>query len=113
MRLKTITLSLMGLIASGAADDVTILTYCGGAVFCDSANSMWHTSFGQFPIDANEGCRDPPWVPYLNSICFDWGNQRGHFYYDNHPKRCLQQWTSNALTSQLSMQRWKEVSCTW
>lgn len=113
MRLSTIMLPLAGLIARVAADELTVLTHCGiGA--CDSSKAMWHSMMGQFPINANEGCRDPPDVPSLNSICFDWGNGRAHFYYDNQPKRCLQKWTSNGLNwPDLSMQGWKEVTCTW
>ncbi|KAK3900606.1 hypothetical protein C8A05DRAFT_17104 [Staphylotrichum tortipilum] len=106
-------LPLLGLITGAAAEDVTIMTYCGPWGSCTSETAMWHSILGHFRINANEGCRDPPDVPYLNSICFDWGNQRAHFFYDNHPKRCLQQWTSHPLFLFTSMQRWREVACTW
>ena len=114
MRLTTMLLPLLGLITGAAAEDVDIVTYCDPFSGCTSQTAMWHSIWGHFRINANEGCRDArPDVPGLNSICFDWGNQRAHFYYDNQGKRCLRQWSSNSLFGSTSMQRWKEAACTW
>jgi hypothetical protein len=85
---------------------------------CDSSNALWHTAYGAFPINANEGCRDPD-VPGMTSICFDWGNGRGHFYFQGQGKRCFRKWSDLEVglcwdeLGRCSILRWNEVACTW
>ncbi|KAH7320761.1 hypothetical protein B0I35DRAFT_459505 [Stachybotrys elegans] len=41
-------------------------------------------------------------------ICMDWGNRRGHFYFDGQSKRCLVQTYDGGL-----YREWSEVGCWW
>ncbi|KAK4124568.1 hypothetical protein N657DRAFT_644806 [Parathielavia appendiculata] len=83
---------------------------------CDS-EGYWYTAFGSYRIDANEGCRDPPDVPSMNTICMDWGNKRGHFYFDGQAKRCIRMTSDTPFGcgpgATCAFSNWDEVSCTW
>ncbi|KAK4124570.1 hypothetical protein N657DRAFT_644809 [Parathielavia appendiculata] len=109
MRLRT--LAVLSCLASFATADYMIArTECFAR--CDSRASTWYTAYGSYWIDANEGCRDPPDVPAMNQICMDWGNQRGHFYFDGQSRRCIRK-TSEWAEGTRAVSRWDEVACTW
>jgi hypothetical protein len=116
MRLTiSLLLPLVGLISPVAmADDLTVFLYCDSR--CHAESGMWHSMLGQYAINAEAGCRynGDTGIPYLEEICFDWINNRGHFYYQNGPKRCLQQWSSVEISlAHGALKRWKEVGCSW
>jgi hypothetical protein len=91
---------ILGLIAvlvtTVAADAMVSYTMCLGP--CYSWRAIWYTSFGAFTVDASEGCRDPPDVPGMWSLCMDWGNSRGHFMMDGQPKRCIRKQASRGTS---------------
>lgn len=93
------------------ADYAIFYTFCGFG--CDS-RYMWVDAFGSYGLfDGNEGCRDNPGPPGMSSICFDWGNRRGHFFYVNQPKRCFKQiWTRDPESAR-AIADWSETPCTW
>ena len=123
MRLNAVALSFLALATTIVADEMTVLTYCHWTgTFCSSAWGLWRSAYGSYWIDANEGCRDPD-PPGMNTICMDWGNSRAHFYFDGQGKRCLTKWSDLGIGScdsgdyngsgSCSIQKWKEVACTW
>jgi len=57
--------------APAAADTVTILTWqerLGNPFRFDSRQAIWHTDFGSYHTDAQEGCRNPG-VPAVYEVC--------------------------------------------
>lgn len=110
MRLPIVTV-LASFAPIVAADFMIVLTKCVIQPWCNSQGT-WYTGYGAYTIDANEGCRDPVDVSSMNTLCMDWGNQRGHFFFDNQPKRCIRK-TSEDLHSDIWLSRWEEVACTW
>lgn len=90
MRIQ-ITAVLATPAATAAADSMTVHTVCPIIGNCDSRIGTWHSAFGNYLINADEGCRDPPDVPGMNRICMDWGNGRAHFFL---------RWPEQALPSE-------------
>jgi len=113
---------LASLAASATADSMRVDTWCT-LTQCNSGTARWDSAYGSYWLDANEGCRDPPNVPGMNSICMDWGNKRAHFFFDNQPKRCLRmtedyEWNAFAdcnrgLGPSCRRSIWSEVACNW
>jgi hypothetical protein len=121
MQLQTPLLAGLALATGAAADRMLTTTSCPniGLGACNSQGE-WISAYGNFFLDANEGCRDPPDVPGMWSICMDWGNGRAHFFFDGQAKRCLKRTGADfdvgpcADTSRhCSRQWWEEVACTW
>jgi hypothetical protein len=112
MRLPTLAV-LVSLAALAAADYMDVTTTCPTPFACASTG-LWHTDFSSYyGIDANEGCRDPPGVPGLNSLCMDWENQRAHFFFDGQGKRCLKKGPDYDCMNGNCRSRWSEVACSW
>ncbi|KAK3899491.1 hypothetical protein C8A05DRAFT_18079 [Staphylotrichum tortipilum] len=115
MRLPGPVALLVTLATLAAADYMVVETYCD--VFnCTSQNSVWYTAFGSYPINANEGCRDPSDVPGMNQLCMDWGRQRGHFFFDGQGRRCLRKTEdkeNHCAGAVCHRSIWSEVACTW
>ncbi|KAK4039563.1 hypothetical protein C8A01DRAFT_16471 [Parachaetomium inaequale] len=109
MRLPTLAV-LASVVPIVAADYMLVLTSCLNGR-CGS-QGWWTTVEDTYWVDANEGCRDPD-VPSMWSLCMDWGNQRGHFFFEGQPKRCIRKvsegWAEYGMTSS----NWDEVPCTW
>jgi hypothetical protein len=103
--------ALAPLFTLAAADYMNVKTSCGP--WTCSSSGVWHSAYGAYPIDANEGCRDPPDVPGMNSICMDWGSKRAHFFFDNQPKRCLVKGPDTSCGNWDCYSQWSEVACTW
>lgn len=108
------------LAAAAAADWVRVDTWCD-PFHCSSETAKWYASNEEFWVNANEGCRDPM-HPNLSSLCMDWKNSRGHFYFKGQNKRCLRKeadygfnWGSNCdgITTKCSRSEWRETACTW
>ncbi|KFY64055.1 hypothetical protein V496_03488 [Pseudogymnoascus sp. VKM F-4515 (FW-2607)] len=119
MQLQTLLLAGLALATGAAADRLMTTTSCPWTGRCNSSGE-WISAFGTHWLDANEGCRDPPDVPGMTSICMDWGNGRGHFYFENQGKRCLKKTGPDFdvgpcgdTTKQCSRQWWDEVAYTW
>ena len=112
--------ALLGLAASVTADELDILRTWEPMPGWTGAWGIWHSGYGHYVIDAREGCRDPPDVPAMDSICFDWTNMRAHFYFSGQPKRCLAHWhhydagnCGSVAGATCNIYKWKEVPCTW
>ncbi|KAJ4287882.1 hypothetical protein N0V88_007500 [Collariella sp. IMI 366227] len=91
MRLTTPALLTTLLATSALADSMVVYTVCTGdkgTGDCRHNQAAWYSGFESGYIDANEGCRDPN-VGSMNNLCMDWGNWRGHFYFDGQGKRCI------------------------
>ena len=118
MRFPTATLAFIALAPPAAvADELTTVSWYWWWNWFHPYG-LWTTGYGTYPVNPEEGCRDPADVPGLNSVCFDWGNKRAHFYFDNQNKRCLSQWHWADIgpcvdNNYCSIQRWVEVPCTW
>lgn len=54
----------------------------------DKRPGAWFTDTDSYPVDGNEGCRNPG-VPGIRNVCFDWGNRRLHFDLNGGGKRCM------------------------
>ncbi|KAK4122112.1 hypothetical protein N657DRAFT_646771 [Parathielavia appendiculata] len=106
---KLVALALLA--ATTAADYVDVTTICNSWGGGCSSYGIWHTAYGRFDVDFNEGCRDPD-VPSLNWMCIDWPNQRAHFNFDGQPKRCLVKMTEEYQPT-IRLSRWDEVGCYW
>ncbi|UKZ74919.1 hypothetical protein TrVFT333_002589 [Trichoderma virens FT-333] len=105
-------LSALTALSSGVtADYLNVVTNCGVFGNCGSEKAVWYTDFGYNPVDANEGCRDPN-IPNMNTLCMDWGNRRGHFFFDGQGKRCIQE-RAVAEYGDFSFSTWAEVVCSW
>lgn len=118
MRLPTFA-ALAALAATAAADSMTVYTWCN--IFtCSSTNAVWHASWGDFGLNANGGCRDPP-DPNMYELCMDWNNNRAHFYFYGQGKRCLRKtvdvshnWGSGCgIDVSCYRSEWTEVGCSW
>ena len=95
------------------ADYTIVGTKCGPFNNCHSYN-VWVDAYGHYgTYNAEEGCRDNPGPPGMTSICWDYGNGRGHFYYVNQPKRCFTRTFSYGVTNQDAFEQWNEVGCSW
>jgi hypothetical protein len=112
---------LVTLAATATADLMRVDTWCDPS-HCDSSTARWTSGFGEYYLNANEGCRDPPNVPSMTQLCVDWGNKRAHFYFEGQPRRCMRMtadydWNAFANCHDLVMQcrrsEWTEVSCNW
>lgn len=61
--------------------------YC--ATLLCNRNGRFVTNWGEYRVDAADGCRSVPDSP-IREICVDERNARLHFYYaDGQPKRCM------------------------
>ena len=110
------------LVALVAADYMVVNTICLLGSGCTSQNGMWYSGYGTYPINANDGCRNPGEIPAMYSICVDWANPRGHFFFNGQPKRCLRKtedgeyWCPSPaprLIPTCYRSVWSEVACTW
>ncbi|KAK4039695.1 hypothetical protein C8A01DRAFT_36318 [Parachaetomium inaequale] len=119
MQLNTASLvaAALAFAATASADSLIVHQYCL-TLACNNPGT-WHSAYGDFFVDAGEGCRDPD-IPGMWSLCIDEGNARGHFYFDNQPKRCIKQ-TDNDFEkcsddyqfATCSVIYYDEVPCTW
>jgi hypothetical protein len=108
--LTTILVAALG-THTALADYAVVMTKC--AMSCHSYYA-WVDAFGNYgSFDADEGCRNNPGPPGMQSICWDWGNKRGHFYYTNQPRRCMRELFSKTFNGADALARWEEVACTW
>jgi hypothetical protein len=79
----------------------------------------WTTCCGSYYILARDGCQynNPDGttvgVPGMNTLCMDWTNLRGHFYFDGQGKRCIAQNSETHSPSGMITVIWFEVLCTW
>lgn len=111
--LNTNTLKPQLNTAPATADTLTILTW-----LYDSSQAIWHTSFGNYETNAQDGCRNPG-VPGIYEVCYDWGQARGHFLADGQNKRCFREFKVQStgvcadLFNPCSVRRWHEVGCDW
>lgn len=98
------------------ADYTLIGTKCGPFGDCNSWN-VWIDAFGYYgSFNANGGCRPFPGPPGMQSICWDWTNKRGHFFYANQPKRCIRRTFAYVVGDESdgdALEQWDEVPCTW
>ncbi|KAK3899492.1 hypothetical protein C8A05DRAFT_36893 [Staphylotrichum tortipilum] len=67
-------------------------------------------------LDVDTGCSDRG-VPGMNRLCMDWGNKRGHFFFDGQGRRCIRKgddrpYSCNALKGCVKS-TWGEVGCSW
>ena len=108
--LSTILVAALG-TQMAQADYAIVMTKC--ALSCHSYNA-WVDAYGHYgSFNADEGCRDNPGPPGMTSICWDYGNGRGHFYYVNQPKRCFARAWSHGFVNTDALEQWNEVTCTW
>jgi hypothetical protein len=115
MRLPSIaSLAVVALSTAVEADYVATVANLFGW------RGIFVTGFGTHWVDASPGCRDPD-IPSMNNICFDYDNGRGHFYFDNQPKRCFKKFGSQANVEQCAfagksdcyVTLFFESACTW
>ncbi|KAK4149870.1 hypothetical protein C8A00DRAFT_18496 [Chaetomidium leptoderma] len=115
MRLPTLAV-LAPLVTLAVADYMEVNTFCNSFA-CTSHSGRWHSGYGTYSIDANEGCRDPPDVPGMYRICMDWKSGRGHFLFDRQAKRCLRKTEDKPYRCDdpgwCTRSVWSEVACAW
>lgn len=110
--LSTVLVATLGTYTA-LADYTLIGTKCRSVGPCQSWN-IWISDFGSYGmLNANDGCRNDPGPPGMQSICWDWGNGRGHFYYVNQSKRCMRRSFSYGVGEGDAFEQWEEVGCTW
>ncbi|KAH6869712.1 hypothetical protein BKA70DRAFT_1131631 [Coprinopsis sp. MPI-PUGE-AT-0042] len=112
-----LTAVLVAISSAGSvmADRMTTYTGCPTGGACDSQGTFF-TAFGQYNIDANDGCRGWPGVPSMYNICIDWRLRRAHFFFEGQAKRCIQEFSSTAYNCNGGTcwrGEWEEVACTW
>ena len=119
MRLPTVlALALAPLISLATADSMVIksgcgLSGCGETAVWRSPNSA-ERSFYPLP-----GCHPRDSIPDMTTLCLDMDLGRGHFYFDNGPRRCITKGETRAVTACKSAQEcgyettWEEGRCTW
>ncbi len=117
MRLPTLAV-LAPLIPLAAADKLVTTVICLPSL-CSYINGWWYTGYGSYWALGTDGCHgaDQNGVPGLQDYCLDFSRSRGHFYFTNQPKRCLNvvSWEpiENTPTQTTSLMTWEEVACTW
>lgn len=114
MRFGSITL-LAAMCATAAADALLVYRRCGGVGNKCESPGVFYTDYGEYEIDANEGCRRIK-VPYLEEFCVDYRNQRAHFRFGGQSKRCMTVVSSEPFDC-ASRYCWKfqfqEITCSW
>lgn len=119
MRLNLTTLGLLALATSAAADELTVVErYNWNGATHDRSIAAWTSGYGHYDFNGNGGCGGRNAVPSMREYCLDWGAGRGHFFFDNQPKRCLSKWKEQSMPTGLVQTdvyiwRWKEVPCSW
>ncbi|KAK3899675.1 hypothetical protein C8A05DRAFT_17922 [Staphylotrichum tortipilum] len=114
MRLPTLAV-LAPLVALAVADKLVVEVIC----LCSYINGQWYTAYGNYWAIATDGCHGPDQtgVPGLQNYCLDFSRNRGHFYFQNQGKRCLDvvEFTQTSYTPSQTTSRmvWDEVACTW
>ncbi|KAK3897007.1 hypothetical protein C8A05DRAFT_20143 [Staphylotrichum tortipilum] len=117
MRLPTLAV-LAPLVALAVADKLVVEVICLPSV-CSYTNGQWYTAYDHFWAIASDGCHDSDQtgVPGLLNYCLDFSRNRGHFYFVNQGKRCLNvvEFTQTSYTPSQTTFRmvWDEVGCTW
>ncbi|PGH15255.1 hypothetical protein AJ80_05608 [Polytolypa hystricis UAMH7299] len=121
MHFKSILLTgLTVLTSSVVADKLVTVEGCDADLFvvCGLYYSDWHTGFGVYRVNAHDGCRDTD-IPAMTSLCVDWDNSRGHFYFENQPRRCFTKTSTVRFTGddcwgiECWRSEWYESPCTW
>jgi hypothetical protein len=75
--------------------------------WCNS-QGVFHTDFGSYDVDANEGCGVPA-IPAMVEFGMDWGQRRGLFrFVGQGDKRCMRE-----TYDQGWYRKWYETPCTW
>jgi hypothetical protein len=117
MRLPTLAV-LAPLVALTVADKLVTTVICIPSS-CSYINGWWYTAYGSYWAIGTDGCHgsDMTNVPGLNNWCLDFAHNRGHFYFQNQAKRCLQvtefvqtEYTPTQTTFRMT---WDEIGCTW
>jgi hypothetical protein len=116
MRLPTLAV-LAQLVSLSAADFLIVNVVCTTSS-CSYLDGKWTTDYGTNYVNGADGCQDPPYIPGMNTLCLDWKQARGHFFFDNQSKRCLHldgySQPSFCPPNQTCYQYyWNEVACTW
>lgn len=117
MRLPTLAV-LAPLVAQAVADRLVVEVICIPSL-CSYINGQWESSFGTYWAIATGGCHgaDETGAPGLQNYCLDFARNRGHFYFANQGKRCLNvvEFTPISQTPSQTTYRmvWDEVPCTW
>jgi len=81
-------------------------------------NGIWHTSTGNFSVDASEGCKKDVGVPGVGGWCMDWKNHHSSFWAFGH-KRCFKQavefpldcYDHSISDCHATARKWPEVPC--
>ena len=118
MRLSALAV-LAPLVSLAAADSIEYTSYCVGGS-C-KGEYKWCSAYGNYSVDASNGCRKPDIVSGMSDLCLDWTLGRGHFFFDGQPtwKRCLKRGaithSDYCLYPKVSCEslKWDEVVCTW
>lgn len=120
MQLPTLLVAALVLATGSFADSMVTTTSCHVITKNCNSSGQFKTNYGNYFIDANNGCRKPSNVPAMERICMDWNKNRGHFFFKGQNKRCLQRTGSDFdvkpcadSMKKCSRQNWKEVKCTW
>ncbi|KAK0753012.1 hypothetical protein B0T18DRAFT_385148 [Schizothecium vesticola] len=111
-------LAALGLATMAAAEHMYVDEYC--ATLLCNRNGRFVTNWGEYRVDAADGCRSVPNSP-IREICVDERNERLHFYYtDGQPKRCMRVTSSEWQTcsddfqwATCASEFWEEKPCDW
>lgn len=109
--------ALVLLATTAAAEHMFVSEYC--ATLVCNRNGRFVTNWGDFQVDAGDGCRGTP-VPNMVEWCIDTQRERGHFRYEGQGKRCMvvessewQRCSDDWAWATCASEVWKEVNCTW
>jgi len=110
-------LAALGLATTAAAEHMYVDEYC--ATLLCNRNGRFVTNWGEYRLDAADGCRGVPNSP-IREICVDVRNERLHFFYtDGQPKRCMRVTSSEWQTctefqwATCASEFWEEKPCDW
>lgn len=113
--MKLILPAMLTMASMVAADKLITYTTCGA--FGCSSDGRWFSDSAQYRIDANEGCHDWPGPWGMRQLCMDWGNKRGHMYFEGQNKRCIRKGGDYDCTGYYNWSEtcadWNEVGCDW
>ncbi len=120
MRLSAFAhLATFGFLASVVADRLDTVHYCRLDEPGCHTQGTWHSGYGTYMITSvPDGCGGVP-VPGMKTLCLDLPENRGHFFFDGQPKRCLDRTDTTTwrecpnAENCATLATWNEIPCTW